>query len=107
MRTFMTSNDFCYWLKGFIELNEPEALNTKHLAVIKKHINSFIDNEDNPSSFSLFLDGYLKLSDPKNIEGEAFEKILTELDKAIVKIEKKAEQKQAESHYERPRDLLC
>jgi hypothetical protein len=101
----MTSNDFCYWLKGFVELNQADSLNIKHLAVIKKHLNEFIDTEDNPSSFSIFLDGYLKLSDPKSIEGDAFNKLIVELDKAIGKIENPVEKIQKRD--ERPRDLLC
>lgn len=34
----MTSERFCYWLQGFLELAEPEKLTPKQVEVIKNHL---------------------------------------------------------------------
>ena len=35
----MTSRDYCYWLQGFFELNQPEAITEAQLQIIKNHLN--------------------------------------------------------------------
>lgn len=34
----MTSQDFVYWLQGFMEIAEPEVLSAKQLDMIKSHL---------------------------------------------------------------------
>jgi hypothetical protein len=45
----MTSRDFCYWLQGSFELNEPQTLNKKQTELIKKHLNMVFIHEIDPS----------------------------------------------------------
>jgi len=34
----MTTNDFCNWLAGFLELAKPEILNAAEIKMIKEHL---------------------------------------------------------------------
>jgi hypothetical protein len=34
----MTPENFCYWLNGFIEINQPEEITEKQLQIIKDHL---------------------------------------------------------------------
>lgn len=50
----MTSRDFCYWLQGFFELREYDAmkgsgLNQDHVDMIKKHLSLVFKHEIDPS----------------------------------------------------------
>lgn len=35
----MTSQDFCYWLQGYLEVSNPALIKEKELAIIKEHLN--------------------------------------------------------------------
>lgn len=41
----MTNRDFCYWLQGFFELNNPETLNEEQTLEIKKHLYNVFQHE--------------------------------------------------------------
>lgn len=45
----MTSRDFCYWLQGFFEINEPTEVTPKQTEQIKKHLNLVFKHEIDPS----------------------------------------------------------
>ena len=34
----MTSVEFCYWLQGFFELDQPSILTVQHVECIKRHV---------------------------------------------------------------------
>lgn len=34
----MTERDFCYWLQGFFELNQPECLTPEQTNEVRKHL---------------------------------------------------------------------
>ena len=34
----MTSNDFCRWLSGFVELHDGDSITTRQWELIKKHL---------------------------------------------------------------------
>lgn len=35
----MTPENFCYWLKGFIELQNPETMTKEQVDEVKRHLN--------------------------------------------------------------------
>ena len=41
----MTSRDFCYWLQGVFEVNDPVALDERQVAVIRAHLNMVFIHE--------------------------------------------------------------
>ena len=34
----MTAEQFCYWLQGMLEIQDPKSLNEKQLKIIKDHL---------------------------------------------------------------------
>ncbi len=34
----MTAQDFCYWLRGVLEIAEPTQLNARQIEIINKHL---------------------------------------------------------------------
>jgi hypothetical protein len=46
----MTSRDFCYWLQGAFEVNDPSlGLNPDQVAIIRNHLNLVFIHEIDPS----------------------------------------------------------
>ena len=45
----MTSRDFCYWLQGFFELTNPQALSLRETTMIKQHLALVFKHEIDPS----------------------------------------------------------
>lgn len=46
----MTSRDFTYWLRGYLELSETESLTKEQLAMIKEHLNLVFKQEEDMDS---------------------------------------------------------
>ncbi len=44
----MKSRDFCYWLQGELEGNEPVILNEKQVTTIKSHLNMVFIHDIDP-----------------------------------------------------------
>jgi hypothetical protein len=45
----MTSRDFCFWLQGFFEIQDPKSLDEKQLEAVKKHLSLVFIHEIDPS----------------------------------------------------------
>lgn len=45
----MKAVEFCYWLQGMFELQQPQTLNKKQTASIKKHLHMVFVHEIDPS----------------------------------------------------------
>lgn len=45
----MTSRDFCFWLQGFFELENPQSISSDKTELIKKHLNLVFKHEIDPS----------------------------------------------------------
>lgn len=45
----MTSRDFCYWLQGWLEIEDPKAITPAQLKTIKKHLSMVFLHEIDPS----------------------------------------------------------
>ena len=41
----MTERDFCYWLQGFFELNQPKSLTPEQTLEVKKHLYNVFQHE--------------------------------------------------------------
>lgn len=45
----MTSRDFCYWLQGYLEVQQPTAIDENKVVMIQKHLNLVFKHEIDPS----------------------------------------------------------
>lgn len=45
----MTSRDFCYWVQGLFELQNPKTLNEKQTELIRRHLAMVFKHEIDPS----------------------------------------------------------
>lgn len=46
----MKSRDFCYWLQGYFEIEDPKAgLSPEKLELVKRHLNMVFAHEIDPS----------------------------------------------------------
>ena len=45
----MTSRDFAYWLQGFFEIADEDAITKRQADIIKKHLNLVFKHEIDPS----------------------------------------------------------
>ncbi len=61
----MKSNEFAYWLQGFFELGGGaiSVLNNQQCIILKKHLEMVFKYEKTPSSFCLWLKGFLDSAD--------------------------------------------
>lgn len=75
----MKYSEFCHWLNGFFELNEPKTINEPQVELIKKHIEMVMVHEQGAVPFCSFLKGYLKISGVKEINEEQTQLIKDEL----------------------------
>lgn len=42
----MNSQNFCFWLKGFLEIGKPNSLNETQVQEIKNHLNLVLNPPD-------------------------------------------------------------
>lgn len=57
----MKTNEFCYWLQGFYELNvNVDEMTTIQLGLLKGHLNLCEKNEGELKGFPLWLKGFLR-----------------------------------------------
>jgi hypothetical protein len=56
----MTSEQFTYWLQGFMEINDPEVLGVRETQIIKDHLAS-VFNKQTPVRKKTTLDQYKEL----------------------------------------------
>jgi len=45
----MTSRDFCYWLQGYFELENPDSIDAPTAQLIQKHLSMVFIHEIDPS----------------------------------------------------------
>lgn len=45
----MTSREFCYWLQGLFELQEPASLDAKQTTLVRQHLAMVFKHEIDPS----------------------------------------------------------
>lgn len=45
----MTSRDYCFWLQGWFELNNPTTINAAQTELMKQHLNLVFKHEIDPS----------------------------------------------------------
>ena len=45
----MKATEFCYWLQGFIELDDPYELDHRQLELLKKHLQLVFIHDIDPS----------------------------------------------------------
>jgi hypothetical protein len=63
----MKSIEFCYWLQGMFELQNPTTLDAKQTQTIKNHLAMVFHHDPQPSNFCAFMNGYLKIQNPEVI----------------------------------------
>jgi peptide methionine sulfoxide reductase MsrA len=64
----MKSMEFCYWLQGLFELEEPTSLNQKQTELIRSHLEMVFAYDKTPSNYCVFLNGFFKISKPTEID---------------------------------------
>ena len=62
----MTPRDFCYWLQGFFEINNPMTIDPIELDIIKDHL-KLVFRKETPDRFNGVL-----LNDVKEFDVEAY-----------------------------------
>ena len=45
----MTSRDFCYWLQGYFELENPNGIENNKVKIIRDHLKMVFVHETDPS----------------------------------------------------------
>lgn len=45
----MTSRDFCYWIQGFFEIQNPEEIDKEKTDMIRRHLKLVFKHEIDPS----------------------------------------------------------
>lgn len=63
----MQSINFCYWLQGLFELQDPKELTEKQTSVIKEHLDLVFGHDKEPAPFCSFLKGYFTVAKPVSI----------------------------------------
>lgn len=66
----MKSLEFCYWLQGLFELDEPTFLNEKQTEIIQRHLEMVFAYDKAPNNYCVFLNGFFKISKPHEINEE-------------------------------------
>jgi hypothetical protein len=82
----MNSQEFCYWLQGFFEIQEPQKINAKQTNTIKEHLKLVFQYDLEPYAFCNFLNGYLSLENPTEISIEKTKIIQTYLDNVFTHV---------------------
>jgi len=80
----MKAVEFCYWLQGLFEINNPRDLGVKQVETIEKHLKMVYLHEKEESKYLDFckdLTGYFKISGRGDVEKFVMGNIKKELDK--------------------------
>lgn len=59
----MQSIDFCYWLQGWFELEEPKNMNSTQLETISEHLALVFEHDAQPNRFCQSLQGFLAFNE--------------------------------------------
>jgi len=59
----MQSIDFCYWLQGWFELEEPKNMNSTQLQTISEHLALVFEYDAQPNRFCQSLQGFLAFNE--------------------------------------------
>lgn len=59
----MQSTDFCYWLQGWFELEEPKNINATQLDTISEHLALVFEYDAQPNRFCQSLQGFLAFNE--------------------------------------------
>jgi hypothetical protein len=59
----MQSIDFCYWLQGWFELEEPKNMNSTQLQTISEHLVLVFEYDAQPNRFCQSLQGFLAFNE--------------------------------------------
>lgn len=89
----MNERDFCFFLQGFLEIGNPQAISSDKVQIIRDHIDLVYKDEDSErnienaaKNFHRWLDGFLTCFDKKYITKEQIILINNKLDKVFNKI---------------------
>lgn len=85
----MKAQEFCYWLQGFFELQNPQSLDLKQTELIKRHLKMVFIHEPIANPFCNFLNGFFTIENPQFIAEEKTLIIKNELDKVFTHVVKK------------------
>lgn len=104
----MKSLEFCYWLQGLFELENPAKLNEKQTDLIRRHLEMVFAYDKAPSNYCVFLNGFFKITKPTDID-EAQTQVMKDYLNAIFEHVAAPIQTQVEkvAPRERQRELLC
>jgi hypothetical protein len=76
----MKSIEFCYFLKGAIEVNQSNYFGINATQTIKDKLENVLEVENEPHPFCDFLNGYFSLSKPEILNEEVVNIIKERLD---------------------------
>lgn len=79
----MKDNEFCYWLKGAIDMNQSDSFGIHATETIKTNLNAVFAANTNPNAFCHFLQGYLTLTKPETIGKEIVVAIVPRLNNFV------------------------
>jgi len=68
----MTSRDFCYWLQGLFELENPQELNERQTTTIKRHLALVFKHEIDSSQGSQEHQAELQAIHDGNLDDKIF-----------------------------------
>lgn len=95
----MNSIQFCYWLKGAIEMNHSDSFSIHETQTIKNNLESVFTKDEEYLPFCNFLQGYFILSKPEILDKEVIQLMKERLDNVCkVEIEKANLSKQQNSN---------
>ena len=85
----MTSVEFCYWLQGFFELDQPRVLTVQHVECIKRHVSltEEVKHDDSPrqvKEFRAWLKTSLEWMDPS--DPHHVQKVQSKLDQCFAHV---------------------
>ncbi len=101
----MKAFEFCYWLQGLFEINNPRDLGVNQVDLIQKHLEMVYVHEKEQSKYLDFckhLTGYFKISGRGDVERFVMNNIKRELDKLFEHVIVKKEEKVNFSSYQKP-----
>ena len=81
----MTSQNFCYWLQGCLELN-PEMTNfsTTQWKCVEKHLSLALTYDNNPNGFVRYMEGVVLALDGNTPSLNLFNKLKQELSATFI-----------------------
>jgi hypothetical protein len=75
----MKDTEFCYWLKGAIDMNQSDSFGINATQTIKSNLDAVFAANANPNAFCHFLQGYLTLTNPEILSKEIVDAIVPRL----------------------------